>query len=409
MRVAVNLVSGTNAGQTRAFNRRVVLETIRVHGTLSRAEIARLTHLTPQTVASIAKDLSQAGFLHIGGRRKSKRGQPPVDISINPKGGYTIGVQLDRKRLCAVLTDLAGNVCGRRDTALDRATPEEVLPSICDRVAELVRRSKIPRRRILGVGLVMPGPFDVAERTVSGPAALPGWQQVGVADELSLKIGFPVTMENDATAAALGEYLYGAARNLRHFFYVFLGTGLGAGIIIDGQPYKGAWGNAGEFDHMIVQPDGAPCYCGNAGCLERYVSLQAAYDTLAASGRKVDSADDLALLCRSRDPVLLKWLDEAAGYLRMALNTIENLFDPETILFGGYLPDLLIDEFMTRLEPLYPSISVRRDRTQPRLLKATAGSGATTLGAAALPLFHTLNPNLRLLVKGSGQLAGAGL
>jgi len=139
-----------------------------------------------------------------------------------------------------------------------------------------MRKFRFDRARLLGIGMAMPGPFDVEGMTSVGPTALPGWQDFPVAEELQRLTGIPVTVENDATAAAIGERLYGVARNLGSFVYLFIGTGLGAGLFLDGHLYKGSRHNAGEIGHMIVKPGGLECGCGfgrdckrDCGCIFR--------------------------------------------------------------------------------------------------------------------------------------------
>ncbi len=393
------LLSGTNIEHTRWFNRRVVLETVRRHGPISRAEIARLTSLAAQTVSNIALELQQGGLIRSEGRRRSGRGQPPVELSINPEGGYTVGLQLDHRRLSGVLVNLAGEVRERTDIAIDRAAPDIALPCMAKTVDTLVHRAGIARDRVLGTGVVMPGPFDVDGLTSVGPTTLPGWRGIDLAGLLSKTIGLPVLVENDATAAALGERLHGAAQHLRTFFYLYVGVGLGAGLILDGQPYRGAWGNAGEFGHIVVAPGGRACFCGNAGCLERYASLHSALETVRAAGHDADTTEDLAAMTAAGNPAMMAWIDSAARHLRLALNAVENLLDPEAILIGGDLPEPICQALIDRLEPLMPSVSARRGRDWPRLIKATAGVEATALGAAALPIFDTMSPSFSLLFK----------
>ena len=398
------LLSGTNIEHTRSFNRRVVLDAVRRHGPISRAEIARLTSLTAQTVSNIALDLQQGGLIRSEGRRRTGRGQPPVEMSINPEGGYTVGLQLDHRRLAGVLVNLAGEVCERSDVEVGRAGPDIALPLMAKMVDTLLRRAGLESDRVLGTGVVMPGPFDVDSLTSVGPTTLPGWRGVDPAALLSKTIGLPVLVENDATAAALGESLYGAARHLRTFFYLYIGVGLGGGLIIDGQPYRGAWGNAGEFGHIVVAPGGIRCFCGNAGCLERYASLHAAHEALRAAGYGSAAKQDLAALASSGNRAIMGWIDTAALHLRRALNAVENLLDPEAILIGGELPESIAQVLIDRLDPLMPSVSARRGRDRPRLIKATAGVEATALGAAALPIFDTMSPSFSLLFKNGGGL-----
>ena len=150
------LLNGSNIEQTRSYNRRVVLEAVRLGGAISRAEIARATYLSPQTVSNIARELENLGLLRDHGRRPSKRGQPPKDLTINPEGGYTVGLQLDREQLIGVLVNLTGNLLERRDFVVEDPAPEKALPLMAAAVAEIIDGAKLDRDRIFGVGLVMP-------------------------------------------------------------------------------------------------------------------------------------------------------------------------------------------------------------------------------------------------------------
>jgi predicted NBD/HSP70 family sugar kinase len=207
-------------------------------------------------------------------------------------------------------------------------------------------------------------------------------------------LGVPVLVENDATAAAVAERLHGVARARRTFAFVLLGRGLGLGLVLDGAPFKGAFGNAGELGHVVAVPGGRPCPCGNRGCLERYVSLHALAEMLAEAGLALADPAALVRLLAAHDPALRGWLDQAAGLLRPVVTLLENLIDPETIVIGGVLPDPVLDALIARLEPLLPSVAARADRTVPRLLRGATGRFTPALGAAALPLFHEITPDL---------------
>lgn len=398
-------LNGSNIERTRSYNRRVVLEAVRLQGPISRAEIARLTSLAPQTVSNIAKELEETGLLRDDGRRRSKRGQPPRDLSMNPAGGYTVGIQLDHERLIGVLVNLTGEVIGREIQASTDPVPAAAMPVMAALVRRLITAGGISPSRILGVGVVMPGPFDVEGLTSVGPTTLPDWAGVDVAGDLSRLVRLPVFVENDATAAAIGERFHGTARGLQDFVYLFIGMGLGGGLVLGGQPYRGAWGNAGEVGHMIVEPGGRPCECGNRGCLERYVSLHAVFERLHQAGRVARSPSDIERLFAAGDAVLDNWLDEAAEKLRLALTTLENLFDPQSVLFGGYLPDAVLEALIVRLRELNPSVSSRRDRVGPRITRAAAGPDTTALGAAVLPLFDSISLDVRVLLKNGREPA----
>lgn len=397
------LLSGSNIEQTRSYNRRVVLEAVRTGGPMSRADIARLTCLAPQTVSNIAKELQTTGFLRERVRRRASRGQPPKELEINPSGGYTVGLQLDHHQLTGVLVNLTGDVLEQTTKAYACASPGVAIPAMVEMINKLVRARRITRRRVLGVGSVMPGPFDVQGLTSVGPTTLPGWEGVNLPAELAKRLNLPAFVENDATAAAVGERFYGAARGLQQFIYIYIGMGLGSGIIVDGQPYRGAWGNAGEIGHMVIAPEGLPCPCGNRGCLEQYVSVHSAIRTLGAAGHAVEGPECLASLLEQQDSTLSSWLDDAASKLRVALCSLENLLDPEAVLIGGYLPDVVMDALVGRLSTLRQSVSNRSDRVHPRVIRAAVGPQAMALGAAVLPVYESMSLQLRVLLKHPGR------
>lgn len=391
-------IAGTNLEQAKSHNRRVVIEAIRTNGALSRAAIARLTALSTQTISNIVEELEREQLLRAQATLKGARGQPAVPYSINPDGGYSIGLQLDHQLAVGVITDLSGTVRARIERPVDRPTPAQAMPLLAAIAGDLMRKFRFDRGRLLGIGMAMPGPFDVEGMTSVGPTALPGWQDFPVAEELQRLTGIPVTVENDATAAAIGERLYGVARNLGSFVYLFIGTGLGAGLFLDGHLYKGSRHNAGEIGHMIVKPGGLECGCGKRGCLERYVSLRAAYECLEIPDPDHASPELLQALLANGDS-LEAWVVQAIDPLRQAINMLELALDPETVVLGGFMPVGVIELLASRLDPLYLSVSSTSARTVPRVLVGAAGKDTSVLGAAALPIFSETNPQFDVLQK----------
>src|SRR5690349_13582791 len=304
-------IARTHHGQARSLNRCVVIEAVRLNGALSRAEIARLTALSSQTISNIVAELEQSGILKAAAPRRAGRGQPATPLSIDPDGAYSIGLQLDHQMLVGVLADLSGRIRGRAAAPVDQPTPESALPAMRRMVARLRRTRGIDPNPdcLLGIGLAMPGPFGVEGITSVGPTALPGWQDFPLAEELGRLTGLATIVENDATAAAIGERLHGVARNLDTFIYLFIGTGLGAGLFLGGHLFKGSAHNAGEIGHMIVEPEGRPCPCGNRGCLERYLSLRAAYEFLKVPDADHAAPEILAGLLAKGDRRMSRWVD----------------------------------------------------------------------------------------------------
>ena len=218
---------GTNPGHARSINRRVILETIRLHGPISRADIARRTALSVQTVSIIAEELTASGLLLEKGFRQGSRGAPAVDLTINPEGGFTFGISLDHRRLVCVLVDLAGHLQRQTVTQIAGLSPDAVIKRIERAVRILTKDQKADPARIWGAGVVMPMLFE-NERPISfGPTSMPAWQNYPIVESLRDRLGLPVLVENDATAAAVGEHLYGVGRRLSDFFYVYIGAGIG--------------------------------------------------------------------------------------------------------------------------------------------------------------------------------------
>ena len=392
-------IAGTNLEQAKSHNRRVVIEAVRSHGDLSRADIARITALSSQTASNIVEELVAAGFLRAEPIRKPRRGQPATPYSINPTGAYSIGLQLDHQSLIGAVIDLAGKVCFRAEQTVDRPTPEVALPLLLRMIHRLQEGARLPSKSVLGIGLAMPGPFGVEGMTSVGPTTLPGWRDFPIAEELHKQTGFPVTVEIDANAAAIGERLYGVARKLNDFIYIFVGTGLGAGLFLNGHLYRGNRRNAGEIGHMTVVPNGLPCGCGNRGCLECYVSLRAAYEFLNLPDLDHASPLQLEELVANNDGRMTQWIADAVMPLRQAIHNLELMFDPEAIIFGGFMPLSVIEKIVAALDPLPISVSAYAEHNIARALVGAAGRDTAVLGAAALPIFGEFNPQFDVLLK----------
>ncbi|MDR0252258.1 MAG: ROK family protein [Brucellaceae bacterium] len=382
---------GKNPERIRDHNRRVVLDIVRQHGSLGRMHIARLTHLTAQAIANIVDELVCENLLMETGRLKSGRGQPPKQFAVNPDGAVTLGVEMASDHMVATVLDLTGQPRSRHITPVHDTSPAALSGLLRIQVDTVKAEFSAP---LLGVGVVMPGPFDIEGMTSVGPTTLPGWSDIDAAALLSEACGEPVTVENDANAAAVGERLFGAGHAISSFAMIYFGAGVGLGMIQDGVPFRGAFGNAGEIGHIVVAPAGRACPCGQSGCLERYASLHVLREKLALAGVTDTDFDDLQKLHDSAHPVLTEWMDEAALYLAPMIAMIENILDPETVVLGGMLPDAIIDGLIARMGQLPISVASRRSRALPRVIRGHTGQFTAALGAAALPLFEAMTPKL---------------
>ncbi|WP_188312092.1 ROK family transcriptional regulator [Salinarimonas soli] len=383
-------LSGLAPFDRRGHQRRLLVDALRRAQRASRAELAAVTGLSAQTVTVLVEDLVADGLVMELGRRQAARGQPPIELGLNPEGGFAIGLQIDQGRVTGLVADIETRIRSQDQVLCCTREPASALADIGTFVDRLVAAAGVEFARIWGIGIVLPGPFGL-EADRDDPLTMPAWTQRDFVPDYMAALRCPVIVGNDATAAAIGEHLDGVARDLRGFVYLYIGEGIGGGLFIDDHPFTGTFGNAGEIGRMLViDPDrGAPA------ALESIASVSALRGMLLDAGCDAAlSAEADALL--DLDPATLdRWFERVADALRIAIVNLENLFDPEAIVLGGPLPTRALMRLAKALEPLPASVSLRRERAQPRLLIARSGRSSSALGGATLALFRALSPQPR--------------
>ncbi len=380
-------VLGANALRSRSHNRQLVLGQVRAAGRIGRADIARASGLSTQAVSNIIADLLEDGMILERGRRPASRGLPPVQYGINPRGGFALGVEIRPDTILAALMDLTGHILfsDRRPLAdPGRASVTGTLQAIRSRA---IAKTGVDPARVLGAGIVMPGPFGATGIRDSG-SELPGWEDTDPRQWFAQALGLPVAVENDANAAAMAERIAGAAQGLDSYAFLYFGTGLGLGVVSQGRLLTGAFGNAGEIGHVPMPGVEGPIP------LEDAVSRLSVRRHLARAGIAAESIDDLRRLHDARNPALEAWLAQTARPLSAAVAMIENLFDPETVILGGAMPDSLIEAMIGKLALQDRSVANRPRRAQPRVQRGTCGRMTATQGAAALALNRLFTPSI---------------
>lgn len=381
-------LSGLAPFDRRGHQRRLIVDALRRARRASRAELAATTGLSPQMVTLLVDELIGDGLISEVGRRQAGRGQPPIELALNPEGGFAIGLQVDKGRITGLIADLKARIRAHENIACATYDPAAALPSVRRLVDSLIGAAGVKRARIWGAGLVLPGPFGVATDPAD-PLAMPAWMRENFAGDYAAMLGMPLIVGNDATAAAIGEHLNGVARDLRSFVYLYLGEGIGGGLFVEGHPLTGAFGNAGEIGRMLTSdPD------GRAGLvpLESIASIAALRSMLIESGSVPGAEDEPEALLRRAPAVTQRWFERAAAALRVMIANIENVFDPDTVVLGGPLPGTALKELAARIEPLPFSVSQRSDRIHPRLTIGSSRRTLPALGGATLPLFQALTP-----------------
>ena len=417
--------TGTNLGRVGGYNRAVILDAIRRQDGISRVELAEQTGLTSQTVSNIVRKLLDDGLVTEIGRAPSRGGKPRTALRVRPEAYYSIGVHLDPDVTVTVLVDLAGQILARRRRpSPGSGDPARLVRVVARGVDALIESAGIDRARLLGLGVAVPGPIDVSLGMVVEPPNLANWHQVALRDAFAAAVGLPVVVDNDATAAAIGERWAGGAERAGSFLFVYLGAGVGGGIVEADQVLRGDTGNAGEFGHIIVEPDGLPCRCGSAGCLEAYCSPAALLnDLVLRHGRR--SAQrlglslrtdrvraDCARLCRAArtgDTAAREVVMRCAGRIAQAALSAVNLLDVSRIVLGGdaFAPafDLLRDEIDRRVNSASIARRVRTVAVEASLLGADTGA----IGAATVVLHGRYAPGWSLLrARSRASLAAVG-
>jgi predicted NBD/HSP70 family sugar kinase len=388
---------GTTQQSSAPYNRRIVLDVIRRQGSMSRKEIVDTVSLSPQTVANITRDLESIGLI-VSRRLKAEkvRGQPPIAFELNPNGGHSIGISVEPGRISAALVNLIGEVLKRRDVEIDTHHQRQVLSVMQGIVKELVARPS-SGGRLWGIGVALPGPLVTTDISFVGPTALEGWTDLSIFDELREATRLRVFYSVDSVAGALGETLFGVAKGLDNFFYMHFGVGLGGTLVVNRSAYKGANGNATEIGHIPIVPDGKPCYCGNSGCLERYLSLQSLAEALGLDTVHDRDRERFTKLLEQNDVRLLDWCREAAQFLRNAVCVIENMLDPRAIVIGGSAPKPLVEHLVSLAQPLHRSVRGGIGQPRERILLSERQQDSSILGAAVLPIYEMLSPRFEVL------------
>jgi predicted NBD/HSP70 family sugar kinase len=401
--------NGTNLGRVGGYNRAVILDAIRRQDGVSRVELAEQTGLTNQTVSNIVRRLLDDGLVTESGRTPSRGGKPRTALRVRSDACYSVGLHLDPTMSVTVLVDLAGRIVARRrrPRRAPGSDPARLVRGLVPGVTALVADAGVDRSRVIGLGVAVPGPLDTSHGLVVEPPNFLNWHQVALRDALAEGTGLPVVLDNDATAAAIGERWAGGAAREGSFLFIYLGAGIGGGIVHADQVLRGDTGNAGEFGHITVVPDGIPCRCGARGCLEAYCTPAALVAELVhRHGRRAATRIGLTLrpetirndcvrLCRAArdgDPAAADVLDRGADRIAQAALTAVNLLDLGRIVLGvdalGPAADMLRDAIDRRVNSQAIARRIRTVAVEPSLLGADAGA----VGAASLVLHGRYSP-----------------
>jgi predicted NBD/HSP70 family sugar kinase len=324
----------------RSINRALVLNLLRQHGALGRNELAERTRLSSAAVTGVVAELIEQGWVIEGRSGLPRGGRPPVLLEIAYDAWHAVGVKVMEDALEVVLTNLRTEVLARSHVRLTSTRPPALIERLAAEVGRLLRSSGRSPERLVGLGVGMAGVIDPAEGVCVYSPFL-HWQEVPVRRLLEEKLSRPVHLDNDVNALATAEMLFGRGKDARNFAVVTVGRGIGAGLVVNGEIYRGAGGGAGELGHTVSETGGRLCECGKRGCLEAYASEPALLAQATErfpelqTGRRGLGLSDLLRAAREGHGGARVLLSEAGERLGIALANLVNLLNPELIVLAG--------------------------------------------------------------------------
>lgn len=383
---------GSGPADLRRHNRALVLRAIRDRAGVSRAELARLTNLSGPAISAIVGELIESRLVHEDGFASSNGGRRAATLRLTERARTVVAVDLARHRTRVALVDLGGTVLEHVDVLTsDRGDGAANVQWLNELIARVLARGGEHTGSLLGIGVGAPGPLSTSTGEILWPTHFGHWHNLPLRSELERTFGLPVRVDNDANACALAQRWFGAGRTMRNFVYVAVGSGVGSGVVVDGEIYRGAHDLAGEIGHCTVDVSGPPCPCGNVGCLELYATLRATLARWLGAARPETADDEIAGIrdliraAHSGDETARAAITMSAQYLGVGVINVINAFDPETVFLGRELAaagDLL-------LSPIRSAVARRAFASTGRVVPIETdplGVAAPLLGAACLVL-----------------------
>lgn len=366
----------------KQINKMIVLNTIYKKCSISRADIAKVTGLNKSTVSSLVDELLMEELVLETGIGESQGGRKPVNLSINKEVGHIIGIDLGVNYVLIVVTNFAGDIIWEKRVDLQDGQKSSV-QHIADLIEEAVAHVPQSVRGIIGIGVGVPGIVNYEQGVILSAPNL-GWENIALRETLQERFGIPIFIDNEANAGAIGEKWFGAGKQVDNLLYVSAGTGVGAGIIINNELYRGSRGLAGEIGHMTLALDGIPCSCGNTGCWEEYSSEKALFRFMREHiGKDKLSIFDVVERAVNGDELARAAFRYVGKYLGVGVANLINAFNPQLVIIGNSLPlagDILMDEL--RREVAIRCFSAKHFNVS--ILPSPLNMHTCAMGAAAL-------------------------
>ncbi|WP_071795320.1 ROK family transcriptional regulator [Natronohydrobacter thiooxidans] len=379
---AAQNMRGTNQSGLRAWNERLIFTLLHNNGAMPKAEIARVTGLSAQTVSVIIRALEQEGFLEKGEPVRGRIGQPSVPMSLAARGAYFLGLKIGRRSSEMILTDFHGTIRDREVLRHDWPEPESARAFALRAAHDLVMRlPKSHRERVAGLGIAQPFQLWGWSQALNAPQdVMDRWRNADLCTEIGQHLPYPVFMRNDASAACGAELVFGRSNLPRDFVYFYIGFFIGGGVVLNGALHTGEGGNSGALGSMPVRAPG-----GETVQLIELSSIYGLEKLLVQEGLDPDLLWQDPNLWPVPDSIMTAWVELAADAIAQAIVACLAVIDFKAVVIDGWFPPAIREKLRARVfEAL-----VRRDLAGlniPQIHEGSLGGDARALGAAALPL-----------------------
>lgn len=394
---------GSNSVQLRQYNERVVLDAVRRFDEASKAEIARFAHLTPPAVAGIVDALVDAGYLVEKGKRFGRKGQPSAMYALAQSGAFSIGLHIGRRAIDAILTDFTGQTVAFETHDYDHPVPaaiRELGAASIDRFKKRLGKERL--NRLVGIGISAPYFIGGWDAELGFPSEVQQeWREFDLQAHFAQSQKLPVLIENDASASAAAEMIYGIGKQCTDFLHISLNTFVGAGLVIDGVLQTGPNGNTAAFGPFPVTPSSLNSVTKPAGKFEVLLHRASIYTLVQhlkfngieiARVRNLDPMPDLAR------PFVAEWQDDCADALAQAIIGSIALVDLDFVVIDGLLPptenQTIVEKVQRRFDEMLPAGLI-----PPTICAGMIGPRGSALGASLLPIYSRFGPDASVLMK----------
>ena len=378
----------------KSFNKHAALDLVRFSGIgLSRTDLAEKMGLTRAAVSLIVNDLLASQTIQEAESRSAPSGRPPIVLEINPNRGLVGAVDMGATHMSIAIADFTARIHQESNYSFDiKDGPETCIEQADQNLRKMLSKLGISIETLLAVGVGVPGPVITEAGMVSAPPIMSGWDHFPIRETLEKLWKCPVTLNNDAELGALGEWAYGAGRGEKNIAYIKVGSGVGAGLILNQQIYGGTTGAAGEIGHLTIDENGPLCNCGNHGCLEAYAGGHAIAkqgQSLAKSGKRTllteipnekITAYEVAEAARRGDLHAQDILRRAGTSIGIAIAGLINLFNPSVVIIGGGVAQVG-DMLTTAIRQAVQERAMRASEESVRITTGMLGRRSLLIGA----------------------------